>query len=249
MSIPDFYRVIRLAARRGEVRAAFEDSFHHFRLVLLHDGRKVERVQTDSFRLPFSLCPAAGLELSRLEGTALTVDVGSLTRSIDARQQCTHQFDLATLSVTLATRADQARRYDIRVTAKVDGQRIATLLRDGRACLQWTVVGQEIVAPLSYEGVALGKGFSAWAAGELESHEAEAALVLRRGVFVAEGLATVHLIDALKHPPANGGCWVRQPIRHAAAKRNVGSTLDFADNPAALTAADSSWLEFADGVS
>jgi hypothetical protein len=52
--------VIRLAGRQGEMRAALEDDFHHFRVVLCHDGSYVLAVSSEGLRVPYSLCPAPG---------------------------------------------------------------------------------------------------------------------------------------------------------------------------------------------
>jgi hypothetical protein len=236
--------VIRLAAGPGQVRAALEDDFHHFRIELRHDGRTVTGIATDAVRAPYTLCPAAGRQLGEIVGMALADDMTAVFRIADARQQCTHQFDLAALAVASAARGIEARRYDIFVEDERPGvDRHAILRRDGECVLDWTLADYGVAAPEPYAGRSLGSGFTAWVAEALTVEEAEAALVLRRGVFIAGGREIAkQLEDILPIAPVTGGCWVQQEARAADAARIFGSTLDFGDRPDLLTGDDADWL-------
>ena len=238
-------RVIRIVGGPGRIRVALEDDFHHFRLDLRHDGAHVTAIATEGLRTPYTLCAVAGHRLDEIRGMALSVDMTATFRLADARQQCTHQFDLAGLAVAAAARGTSARRYDIFVEDEAPGaDRHAILSRDGVVALDWTLDGDyAVAAPAPYAGRALGSGFTAWVAETLSPEEAEAALVLRRGVFIAGGRAIAAQIDdTLPFAPATRGCWVQQPTQASRAARISGSTFDFGERALLLTRDDDAWL-------
>ena len=101
---PALNRVIRMAARAGLARASLEDDVHHFRIEVVHDGSRVTAVNSQSLRNPFTLCPAAGARLTELNGQSLTVCISDIFAATDARQQCTHQLDLAAFAIAAAAR-------------------------------------------------------------------------------------------------------------------------------------------------
>ncbi len=245
---PALNRVIRLASQPGEVRAVIEDDFHHFRVVMAHDGQSVTKVSADSPRHPYSLCPAAGLQLRALIGTGLTTDVTALTRSVDARLQCTHQFDLAILAIASAARGDGLRRYDAVVPDRVAEVSQPYLLRDGVRVLDWTIVDSVITHPKSFAGVGLRHGFIEWVGRSLDHQAAEDAIVLRRAVFVSGGRGLSEQLDAKSTAPPKAGCWVQQPQRNFDARRMVGSTQDFTGRVADLTASDDDFLAGAEWI-
>lgn len=221
-----------------------EDDFHHFRVEIAHEGGFVISVDAQSPRSPYSLCPAAGAQLRKLVGLPLSDRTSDVFDRVDARLQCTHQFDLAALAIAAAARRTALRRYDARVSDPLNGLQRAVLLRDGRTVLAWETEARHIVHPAPWAGLALGTGFTAWTTTALDAELAEAALVLRRAVFISSGRGKIALLDALDHAPARGGCWVEQPERAAAAKRKHGSTIDFADAVGRLTRSDDRWLAF-----
>jgi len=235
-------RVIRLVSRPGEVRATVEDDFHHFRVVVQHDGHRVLKAFNDARRSPFTLCPAAGARISELVGQSLTTDLTALTTDIDARNQCTHQFDLACLSVAMAARGEGQRRYHAIVHDSRDSRTLATLDRDDERVLEWEVDGETILAPHPFSGRSIGSGFTGFVSRELEHDAAEAALVLRRAVFITSGRGISEWVDTLPHAMVTRGCWVQQPEQHRNALRNRGSTLDFTGRVDELTMDDEAWL-------
>jgi len=240
---PALNRVVRIAARPGIVRAALEDDFHHFRVVLRHASGVVTGIEADSPRFPYSLCPVAGLRLRELIGMSLATDMTAVFRIADARDQCTHQIDLAALAVTAAARGTTRRRYDVVVYDPREGEpRRAVLERDGVKLLDWTLDGYAIAAPKPFAGHGLGSGFTAWVALALDAEAAEAALVLRRGVFISSGRGMAERLDAMQSAPVSGGCWVQQSDRAPFAKRQKGSTSDFTGRAELLTSEDEAWL-------
>ena len=241
------HRIIRLHAIDGEVRGALEDDFHHFRVLIRHDGARVTNVEATALRQPFSLCGAAGGRLDELVGQRLLRDTTQFFRIHDALLQCTHQFDLATLAIALAARGGSARHYHAFVEdgAAVE-QRRATLRRDGETVLRWAFQDGIIEAPDPYCGHMLGRGFTAWAGTSLDTDDAEAALVLRRAIFISGGRGRTEELDRQPHAVARGGCWVQQPERASLATREKGTSRDHSDRPHQLTAGDDGWLAFED---
>jgi hypothetical protein len=239
-------RVIRLAARAGEVRAAVEDDFHHFRVAVLHDGEKVVSVLSQAYRTPYSLCGDAGARLRELVGAPLVPELTALTLHIDARAQCTHQFDLACLAVAMAARGAKERTYHAAVHDSRNAQYLATLDRDGRRVMQWSMEGEKILSPAPYGDRSIGSGFTGFVSRELQGDDAEAALVLRRAVFITSGRGIEHWADSLDHAMLTGGCWVQQSERHRRALRNKGTTLDFTGEVDQLTASDRAWLDWSE---
>lgn len=227
-------------------RSVVEDDYHHFRVEVLHAHGRVTAVRSESPRYPYSLCPAAGSRLSELVDLPLTARMSDLTGSIDARLQCTHQFDIAALAVAAAARGTPERRYDAIVEDQIDRPRHASLKRDGVEVLAWDVEHRIIVAPEAVAGRGLGSGFTAHVAETLDSESAEAALVLRRAAFISSGRGMTDRLDAIDHAPPRSGCWVEQPQRSTLAKRIRGSTQDFTGRTEALTQDDEGWLAFED---
>ena len=236
------HRVIRIRATPGMVRAVVEDDFHHFRILLRHDGRAVTGMTSQALRAPYTLCQGAEVRLRLLEGVALTDDPTALARLLDAREQCTHQFDIAVLAIAMAARGEGTRRYHAVVNDPEDGRYRAMLTRDGASVLDWALEGTMILGPQPYAGRSTGSGFTAFVASELDGDQAEAALVLRRTVFIAAGRGMHDWLDLLPHAPASGGCWVQQPTRNTQGLRIRGSIQDFSDRAELLTSADDAWL-------
>lgn len=246
-----FTRVIRIATRResdgsGEARVVVEDNFHHFRVVILHDGIRVTGTANESRRGPFSLCGAAGGRLRELVGMPLSVYVTSVFRHTNARLQCTHQFDIAAVAVAVAARDIAERRYDLMIPDYIDGRTSAGLSRDGSEILRWELDGETIVAPDLFAGRTIGSGFTGWVDKTLNDEQAEAALILRRGAFIAWGNYPITPVHA--HAPLTGGCWVQQPERYEQAFEIVGSHQDFSGRVHLLTADDDDWLRFAEAM-
>ncbi|MDB5982102.1 MAG: hypothetical protein JWQ69_3117 [Pseudomonas sp.] len=236
-------RTVRISARQGEVRAAIEDDFHHFRVTLYHDAETVTGVEGETLRRPWSTCLEAAGQLSRLVGMALSTCASSVAQHTDRQFQCTHLFDLAGLAVAVATRGTSSLRYDMRVNDSVDGERAASISRNGQVVLEWMLHQTRIVSPSSYLDRDLRLNFADWAQQSLPEDESEAALALRRAVFISNGRKVD--LDRLSHPPATAGCFTLQPDRALQAVRMVGSTFDFSHRAEMLTQSDEIWLGFA----
>ncbi|MDE0884792.1 MAG: hypothetical protein OSB70_04610 [Myxococcota bacterium] len=189
-----YRRCIVLKAEEHHVRTELADDFHHFAVALSHDGEHAKRLSGEGIRVPWTTCPGALLPLRRLEGASLDLPLTELARYTDASAQCTHLFDLACLAFVHARRARAGgaatRRYDITLPDRVQGTTRARLERDGLDLLEWKIEGNRIgeASPPSFEGLELsGRPFHRFITHEVDDDLAEAAWVLRRGVFIGGG--------------------------------------------------------------
>jgi len=227
----------------GEARAVVEDDYHHFRVTVRHQARQVTEAYSASRRFPTAICPLAGDQLAELVGMSLSASSVAVMLQTDARQQCTHMIDLAGLAVAAAAQGVARRTYDVEVPDRIRGRSRPALWRDGALVLTWEMDGPMIIQPEPYAGRAIGSGFTGWAQGHLPPDLAEAALVLRRAVFISGGRG-IDLDAPGRQTGPMGGCWTWQPERAARAVRIKGSTLDFTDRAEDLTNDDQAWLAF-----
>jgi len=241
-------RRIDIATFPGEARAVLEDDFHNFRVSVRHRDGVVTAVTSEAPRHPNALCPAAGQRLSELVGMRLDASSVAAHQRTDARLQCTHQIDLAGLAIAALANGLAARTYEVEMPDRVDGAATARLWRDGALLLSWDMRDGAIVSPEPFSGRELGSGFTGWASTALPADLAEAALVLRRAVFISSG-RTIDLDTPGMRTGPIGGCWAWQPERADAAVRMVGSTWDFTDLREALTRGDQAWLRAKDHAS
>lgn len=235
----------RLDDGRGEARAVVEDDFHHFRVTVRQAGGRVVEAFSQPLRSPTVLCPSAGERLSEILGMPLSLASAAVLERTDARQQCTHMIDLAGLGVAALAAGRPRRRYEAIVPDRTEDRTRAVLLRDGVETLVWDVDGRAILGPAPYVGVNIDRGFTQWARG-LDVDTAEAALVLRRAIFISSGRGFDLDAPERRGIGPMGGCWVWQPERAPFATRNLGSTEDFTNRPEVLTSVDQDWLAFSE---
>ncbi|WP_417780127.1 DUF2889 domain-containing protein [Stutzerimonas xanthomarina] len=224
----------------GEVRAALEDDFHHFRVWAKYQAGALIAVGGKAIRYPYTACLQATEPLERLVGMPLSRVAHSVTRQTDATHQCTHLLDLAGLAIAAAARQSRRRRYDIEIPGRVDNRTIARLTRDQDWKLDWSVNGPLIEAPETYAGVNLREGMARWALQTLSEEEAEAALILRRCTLIS--LGRERDLDRQIHAVPSGLCYSQQPKRAEQAIRMKGSTWDFESSQEQLCASDQDWL-------
>ena len=183
-----YRRRILLVAANGHVTADLEDDFHRYRVEIEHDGGQVGAVRGDAGRYPWSECGNSLMPLQAFQGTPLSTSLRATSRRANPRENCTHVFDLAVLAVAHAAAGRARRQYDIAVPDRADDVTRATLQRDGEPVLAWDLHGSEVSNPPPYAGRELrGPGLARWAEAELDPDTAEAAIVLRRGSFIANG--------------------------------------------------------------
>jgi hypothetical protein len=234
-------RAIGIAAEAGEIRAAVEDDFHHFRVRITHRDGIVTDLASETPRTPWTACAHAGDDWSGLIGLPLETSPSAVGRRVEMRPYCTHMFELAGLAMAAAARGVTRRRLDAVVPYGDRRGEPAVVLRDGEEIFAWLTDGQTITAPEPFSGRTIGAGFSAWVEKTFDPDGAEAALMLRRSVFISAG-RTMNL-DAVPHAMTANACYTQRPDRAVTAWRIVGSTQDFDDRPQALLADDLAWLE------
>jgi hypothetical protein len=231
-----YRRSIVVSASADTVTSELEDDFHHFRVSITHDGARVTGVDAEGIRFPWATCPQAADALQPLVGMALSFRSTAVGDVVSARDNCTHQFDLAGLAVAHAARGARGeRRYDVTVRDPKNGRRQATVVRsgtEGGLTLDWVVDDNTIVAPPHLAGRPLRGGFLEWAEQTLDADTAEAAIVLRRACYIAFGRRqdldvyddAVPLLGIM-----SGSCFTFRPERARTARRIKGSVRDFTD--------------------
>lgn len=251
MRVGTYNRRIEISTRtkapdRSEARCALEDDFHHFRVFVEFEKGRVTQIGSQGLRVPNTLCPSAGHRLEELIGMPQNEASAAVLVVTDQHQQCTHQFDMAGLAIAVMAQGCSHRLYQISVPDRVEGRTIATLQCDGDTLLRWDVVDMTIEGPPPFVGQSLGTGFTRFTR-DLPLRIAEAALVLRRGLFVSQGRAVN--IDALGKKGPIGGCWAWQPERMGELQRLPSSRRDFSGQAELLTLEDQDWLRFVEAPS
>lgn len=239
-------RVVQVVARddgnRLQVRAAVEDRFHHFRVWADADraAGKVVACGVDPVRFPYAGCPAAGERVSLLVGMPLGDRASDYFRHLDARQQCTHQIDVIALALAIGARGISRRRYDMRIEL-ADGTTRGTLWQDRASALEMTLAGTAILSPAMFAGRDIGAGFTSFVA-TLDPDLADAALALRRMLFVGQASAANDEYERMTHAPVTGGCWVQQRENAPSIARLHGQVLPPDTDADRLTEADGAFL-------
>jgi hypothetical protein len=234
-------RIRTVVVDQGVVEGGLEDDFHHFEVTLRHDGDRVTGVEARSRRWPWSTCPDAAAHLRPIEGMPLSPRCTAIAEVADPRSNCTHQFDLAGLCVSHATRGLQRRQYDVELPPVVDGVTEPRLWRDGELLLQWTLSSRGGRLRLAdcppYSDAPWRGGFFRWADRTLDPETAEAAIVLRRACEIGMGrgmdLEAYDSADELGSM-MTGVCYTMQPSVMPVALRTRGTIRDFTRHPEAL---------------
>ncbi|HEY5076876.1 MAG TPA: DUF2889 domain-containing protein [Acidimicrobiia bacterium] len=228
----------------GVVESDLQDDFHHFVVTLRHDGERVESVDAQSRRWPWSTCPDAAVPLRQLAGMPLARRFTAAGRWTDPKQNCTHQFDAACHAITHAASQRTARVYDLEVPRRdpVTGASRCRLWVDGELSLEWEITWGGIVDATAPFDVAPWKGgFMRWADKTLPEDAAERAITLRRACDIGMGrgmdLDAIAVADDLPRSMA-GVCHTMQPGVVEVAFRHVGSIRDFARTPDLLVGND-----------
>lgn len=231
-----YRRRIRLEARPGRVLGELQDDFHHFAVVLHHDGRRVGEVRGGGLRVPWTACNGAVPVVGSLRGLAVGASGRAAAAHSDPRRHCTHLFDLAALAAAHAGRQG-ARAYDVSIPDRRDGRTRARLDRDGHRLLEWDLAGDRIEGPPPFAGRAVSSGQLVRWADEQGEDPAEAIRVLRRAVFISMGrrydFERMSRADAFA-TRVGAACHTFSPERVQGALRNPGTCRDFGADPDAI---------------
>ena len=219
------HRRVLLDSVVGVCTAGVEDDFHHFVLTLRHDGQVVTGIEVQAPRTPWSVCPQAAKLLPQFIGMPLTPAIAWQLPGLDAKQHCTHQYDLAVLALAHARRQGRCD-YTVSVSDVSNQLQHACLWRNGARVLDWQLQGTRIASADALDGHDL-RQLGSWAHDTLDAHLLEAAYVLRRAVMVSGG----RRVDLDRFNNAGqamarmaGGCYVFQPGHAEQAMRVRGST-------------------------
>ncbi|PJI89547.1 hypothetical protein DAH55_18475 [Sphingomonas koreensis] len=221
-----YRRRVRVVPGDGRIEVDMEDDAHCFGVSLIHDGARIEAVETRAPRYPWSTCPAAGGFLAqRMAGVALA-DAALVENQ---RDHCTHLYDLFVVAARHAL--DPAPfTYDIRVSDPVEGVIVAEIDRDGETLLHWQFddVRENAV------GVPTGdrRAFDAWTRAQPENL-IEGGLMLRRGVMVSGTRFFDFPVGAAASAMSQmiGSCFTYAPERAGQALREPDTIRDFSNHP------------------
>jgi hypothetical protein len=230
-----FRRRVRAEAKEGFVWAGVEDDLHHFEVELEHNGREVTAARGRAIRFPWTICPGAAERVGQFVGHALDARL-----AIDARQECTHLLDLAKFALAQAVRGG-TRQYDVTLPDRVQGRTTAELRRDGELIFAWQFQGFTVTAPDLFAGIDVNAAIR-WPREIMADPDLlEAALMLRRGVFVSNIRAPAQADFRDGTRPSSPGdekemdnvCFAHQAVR-AFAGRIAPGYRDFSGQPEEL---------------
>lgn len=222
-----FVRRVRLRARPGRAVGIVVDDFHVFSVLVRHEGGAVAAIAGKAWRYPWRTCVEAPRMLARLLGMRLEGRGRAVYDVTDYSAQCTHQFDIAGLTLAHAARGTGDGWYDCAVRDPVDGVRRASLRSNLAGPLDWRVKGQVIETPEPFAGQSL-PAMGGWVRERFTGVEADAVLLLRQSVRTAHGRQMD--IDAYPTAAALGMtpvCYSFQPENAPRADRMRGSVRDF----------------------
>ena len=218
-------RAVLVDPRPGRVSAFVEDDFHHFEIALDHRDGRITAVTATTIRHPWTTCAGAGpLLAERLKGVTLADAAGFDS----VLSHCTHLHDLALFAASKA-HGDFPELFRMVVTDMVEGKRTAMIDRNGEPVLTWHLDRETILPPHGSAGLSL-RQLKHWSA-DLAPGEREAALLVRRAVFISLGRAFNPDVDKDVPNPPPGACFAHQPENFDPDARAWGSRRDFTNAP------------------
>lgn len=222
-----YRRRISLRPEPGVVRAEMEDYIHHFVVEIHHVDGVVTAATAVGVRHPWDACPGGARGVAAMVGTPLADVADRHGWSQDRSSQCVHVVDLALVAARHA-HDDGPTEIDIRIPGAARERRTAVLRRDGDVVFEWTVAGDEVVAPDRFAGMSLaGSGFFGWLGANLDDEdEIETATMLRRACYigVSRGLDLDTYERAIEGGTINNSCFVYQPGVAIRSRRMVGTS-------------------------
>lgn len=210
----------------GRVCLAMEDIVHAFQITMTHAEGRITGIEAnwDRERYPHTSCAGAGLALPAMVGCPLGDDLFAVPRHGDARQHCTHMFDMLCVAVQHAHQGLEDRRYDVVVPDAVGGLQVATLSLNGRAVLVFEFDDDLVLhSPPACQGLSVLRGFMPWVRANVPVQAHTLYFIMQKALFVSRAqkldlAAMVGQRATLSGPPA-GTCFGSQPERVAHAVR------------------------------
>ena len=155
----------------------------------------------------------------------------------EARDNCTHLFDLTGLTMAHAFRPQAERQYDMLVTdmqGPPSFAQEAVIWCDGLEVVRWELEEREVVAPAAWAGAPLRNKFIRWAEERLDPDTAEAAIALRRVIDISMSrigdLDRFDRAEVVTGSVMMGRCMTYSPQNVAVALRVKGSARSWHDH-------------------
>jgi hypothetical protein len=205
---------------------------HHFVIELRHDGERITSALGWPVRWPWTSCLDSPAQLAGLVGEPLAPSPVTVRPGTNVREQCTHQFDLAVWAIGHAhrfVRGGPARREYVAVIRDFTEPPFRVeLWRDRELAFSFETDGERVLDPGEWAGMQWRGGFIEWVRDHCTADQAEAALIVRRAVW----LAPARRIDLEACDVADqsglqvGVCYTSTPERLFISARNKGSLRD-----------------------
>lgn len=219
----------------GQVSMALEDLGHAFTIDLTYNKQCITGVSATWLRHPFSSCVGAADYLNHFIGCPLSDDLSAVLKFADAKQHCTHMFDVVSLAIVHAHQQRSDCRYDLLMPDTDNGNVSAQLKRNGVELMVLQLENYDnITSPMPFAGRSLYKGFLKWAKSTLSTEQYEYCFLIQKAMFVAR-LQKLDILPFVGGPapamgPTSGSCFGSQQPAYDNATR-IGSGKYFTAKP------------------
>lgn len=224
-------RRVHLHDADGVVTASLFDNYHDMKIRLHHDGERVLSFDGGMNRYPKTTCPGALAQLSVLTGALLVEGGEGLRRRADRSQHCTHLLDLAMLGLSMLSRGEQERLFEIAVTDRdAQGRQSIEVTVDGTPHLALILQNEVVQEPREWQGCALFGGFRRWASERFDGLDLDAWTLVQMTVLIAQ--ARPYITDGPEQLPTSvgqhrrGACFTFSEPQLSVGRDIVGTVLN-----------------------
>lgn len=227
-------RRIRLQDRDGVLTCHLFDNFHEMTVEVRHDGEQVLAVAGRMDRFPKTTCPGAVAQLSQFVGAKIAEGGKGARRMVDRTQHCTHLLDIAALGLSMLSRGETERLFEISVTDRdAERRQKVEVTVDGAPRLSLALRNETIEEPRDCAGVALFGGFARWAGERFSGLEFDLWTMAQMTVMITQGLAFLTDRDdplpVSKGLHRQGACYTFSEPQFSQAWDNIGTVRDLTD--------------------
>ena len=226
-----YRREINVKTWPGIAIGEIVDDFHHFRTEIHHDGKVVKEVIAEVVRAPWSTCPETINTIKVLKGMPLKPSLRSAGQYTPIKNQCTHMFDAAALTIARLARGLGDVVYTISIADRDHKNRTsAEVKRDGKELITFKLDNNKIISPPQFLGQKVtGGGLADWAEVTLDADILEATLLCQRACLISQGRAiNLESFTCAEEVPSGpiGACYTFTNGTIERAVRIVGSVRD-----------------------
>lgn len=228
-----FKRYIRIESRqKNAIVAALSDDCHAFVIQFNVVNGKLANLVGHWERRPNSSCSGAEVAIQEAEGYGISPDIFGLKQTLDAKQHCTHFFDLVSFAAVHAFCKREDRTYKVEVTDELDRVSAIRVYTNGKLRHNAKIRNGRFSSPRYLSDAPLGQGFTAWARRALSLERREIAFMMQMAYFVSNSrrldLNTMAGRPARNIGPPVGSCYGLQPERvddsiRLASQRELGN--------------------------